>query len=276
LSCFRRTTSGTGNSRSTTEKILWQDEKWLRPDLPQTDLNATGIPVYFKVPSDQPESTTSTGDGIHWRLEASAKVRGPNYHATFEVPVFKLPDAPVPGDDPTAPYQMSLDEIRQQIHSHVVVNDLADGGKEFVFPAGRNPTFAGGATAFLVIWTAVIVFLLWKHAPFIFPLIFGAIDLLMVVFTVDLWFRRSRVVATPSQVLIETAWLGFKKQQTLKVAEVTSIATDVGSSAGHTAYYDLKIRTRDGRYFTAAKSLGSKPETDWLVRQMVAAVKNSP
>ena len=276
LSCLRRTTSGTGKSRSTTENILWQDEKWLRPDLPQTDMNATGIPVYFKLPPDQPESTTSYGDGIHWKLEASAKVRGPNYHATFEVPVFKLPDTPVPGDDPTAQYQMSLDEIRQQIHSRVQVNDLAVGGKEFIFPAGRNPGFASGATAFLVVWTAVVVFLFWKHAPFIFPLVFGGIDLLMAVFAFDLWFRRSRVVASPAQILIETAWLGFKKQQTLKVSEVASIATDVGASAGHMAYYDLKIRTREGRYVTAAKSLGSKLEADWLVRQIAAAVKNSP
>lgn len=276
LSCLRRTTSGAGKSRSTSEKILWQDEKWLRPDLPQTDVNATGIPVYFKVPSDQPESTPSQGDGIHWRLEASAKVRGPNYHASFEVPVFKVPDTPVPGDDPTAQYQMSLDEIRQQIHSRVRVNDLADGGKELVFPAGRNPGFASGATVFVVVWTVIVVFLFWKHAPFIFPLIFGAIDLLMAAFAFDLWFRRSRVMATPVQVQIETAWLGFKKQQTVKVSEVAGIVTDVGASAGHTAYYDLKIRTRDGRDFTAAKSLGSKPEADWLVRQIAAAVKNSP
>ena len=49
-----------------------------------------------------------------------------------------------------------------------------------------------------------------------------------------------------------------------------------GATAGHTAYYDLKIRTRDGREVTAAKNLGSKPEADWLVQQMAAAVKNLP
>ena len=43
LSCLRRATTGAGKNRTTTEKILWQDEKWLRSDLPQTDLNATGI-----------------------------------------------------------------------------------------------------------------------------------------------------------------------------------------------------------------------------------------
>jgi hypothetical protein len=276
LSCLRRSTTGTGNNRSTTEKIIWQDEKWLRSDLPQADLNATGIPVYFKLPADHPESTTAVGDGIHWKLEASAKVRGPNYHATFEVPVFNVPETPIPADDPTAPYQMSLDEIRQQIHSHVQVNDLAGGGKEFIFPAGRNPGFASGATAFVLIWTAVVVFLIWKQAPFIFPLVFSAIDLLMAAFVFDLWFRRSRVVATPAQVQIDTAWLGIKKQRTLKLSEVAKIVTDVGATAGHTAYYDLKIRTRDGREFTAAKNLGSKPEADWLAQQMAAAVKNSP
>ena len=275
LSCLRRSTTGTGNNRSTTEKILWQDEKWLRPDLPQTDANATGIPVYFKLPADQPESTPATGDGIHWNLEASAKVRGPSYHATFETPVFKVPETPTPSDDPTAQYQMSLDEIRKLIHSHVQVNDQAEGGKEFVFPAARNPGFASGATAFLLIWTAIVVFLIWKHAPLIFPLVFGVIDLLMAAFAFDLWFRRSRVVATPAQVQIETAWFGIKKLSALKVSEVANIATDVGASAGHTAYYDLKIRTRDGRELTAAKNLGSKPEADWLVRQMAAAVKNS-
>jgi len=276
LSCLRRTTTGTGKNRRTTEKILWQDEKWLRPDLPQTDLNATGIPIYFKLPADQPESTTAMGDGIHWKLEASAKVPGPNYHATFEVPVYRVPETPAPSDDPTAQYEMSLDEIRQLIHSHIRVNDLADGGREFIFPAARNPGFASGATTFLLIWTAVIVFLIWKHAPLIFPLVFGVIDLLMAAFTFDLWLRRSRVVATPAQVQIETAWLGIKKRRTLKVSEVASLATDVGATAGHTAYYDLKIRTRDGQEFTAAKNLGSKPEADWLVRQMAAAVKNSP
>ncbi|HUA68050.1 MAG TPA: hypothetical protein VMA13_05835 [Candidatus Saccharimonadales bacterium] len=276
LSCFRRTTTGAGKNRSTAEKILWQDEKWLRPDLPQTDVNATGIPVYFQLPADQPESAVDIGDGIHWKLEASAKVRGPNYHANFEVPVFRLPEAPTPGDDPTVQYQMSLDEIRQQIHSHIQVNDLSDGGREFIFPAARNRGFASGATAFLLIWTIAIIFLIWKHAPPLLPLVFGAIDLLMAAFAFDLWFRRSRVVVTAAKLQIETAWLSFKKQQTLKVSEVANIAADVGATAGHVAYYDLRIQTRDRREITIAKNLASKPEADWLVRQMVTAVKNSP
>jgi len=272
LSCFRRTTTGSGNSSSTTEKILWQDEKWLRGDLPQTGLNATGIPIYFKLPDSLPESTAAIGDGIHWRLEASAKLRGPNFHAVFEVPVFKLPEPPEISDDPTAQYQMSLDEVRKQIHSKIQVNDLPDG-KEFIFPAARNPGFATGASIFCLIWTGIVALLIWKHAPFIFPLVFGAMDLLMLAFSFDLWLRRSRVTISAEEIKIETAWLGFKKQNVLKISDAANFSAAVGATAGHSAYYDLKLRTRDGREFALASNLGHKPEADWLARELTAAAK---
>ena len=274
LSCVRRTTSGSGNNRSTTEKILWQDEKWLRADLPQTDMNATGIPIFFKLPDNLPESAASPGDGIHWRLEASAKLRGPDFHAAFEVPVFKLPEPPVIFDDPTMQYQMSLDEVRKQVHSKIQVNDLPDGGKEFIFPAARNPGFASGATVFCLIWTGIVVLLVWKHAPFLFPFVFGTLDLLMIAFSVDLWFRRSRVVVATGELKIETAWLAFKKQSALKIADVANFTADVGATAGHSAYFDLKVHARDGGEFTLAKNLNSKPEADWLARQLAAATKS--
>jgi hypothetical protein len=273
LICVRRTTSGSGNSRIMTEKILWQDEKWLRADLPQSDLNATGIPVFFKLPDNLPESTVSTGDGIHWRLEASATLQGPDFQAAFEVPIFKLPEPPAISDDPTVQYQMSLDEIRQQIHSHIQVNDLLDGGKEFIFPAARNPGFASGATIVCLIWTGIIALLIWKHAPLPFVFVFSAIDLLMTAFVFDLWFRRSRVVANSVGVTVQRAWFAFKKEQRFQTSEITSITSNVGATAGHAAYHDLKVHARDGKEFMLAKNLNSKPEADWLVREMIAALK---
>jgi hypothetical protein len=274
LSCLRRATTGSGNNRNTAEKILWQDEKWLRADLPQFGLNATGIPVYFKLPDNLPESTASNGDGIHWKLEASATLRGPNFHAAFEVPVFKLSEPPQISDDPTTPYQMSLDEVRKQIHSKIHVNDLTDG-KEFIFPAARNPGFASGATIFCLIWTGIVAVLVWKHAPFLFPFVFGVLDLLMLAFSFDLWFRRSEVEISSGEIKIETARLIFKKQNVLKISDTATFSADVGATVGHTAYYDLKVRARDGKEFVLAKNLNSKPESDWLVRQMTASLKRS-
>ena len=123
----------------TTEKILWQDEKWMRADLPQTGSDSHRHPGLFPLPDNRRESTPGKGDGVHWKLEASAKVSGPNFHAAFEVPVFKLPETPAAADDPTAPFQMSLDEMRKQIRSRIEVNDLPEGGREFLFPPRATP-----------------------------------------------------------------------------------------------------------------------------------------
>ncbi|MGA3266658.1 MAG: hypothetical protein ABSE16_07540 [Verrucomicrobiota bacterium] len=275
LSCLRRTTTGAGKNRQTTEKILWEDEKWLKPDLPQTGVNATGIPVYFKLPEGQPESTPARGDGIHWRLEASAKLRGPGFHASFDVPVFKLAEPPEVSEDPTAKYQMSLDEIRQQIHSKIQIADLAGGGKELVFPAARNRGFASGAAIVCLVWTGIVALLLWKHAPPLLPIIFGVIDLALLAVSFDLWFRRSRVSIAAGEIKIETAWLVFKRQASLKISDAANFLAELGATAGHSAYLDLKLRMRDGREFTLAKHLSAKPEADWLVREMTAAAKRS-
>ena len=276
LSCVRRATTGKSNNPQMTEKILWLDEKWLRADLPQTDLNATAIPVFFKLPDNLPESTAATGDGIHWKLEASAKLRGPNFDAVFEVPVFKLPHPPEISDDPTLQFQMSLDEVRKQIRSKIQVNDLPDGGKEFIFPAARNPGFLAGATVIWLVWTGVIALLIFKHAPPLLPLVASAADLLMTIFLANLWFHRSHIAIAAGQVKIEAAWFSFKKQRTIKLSDVANFATEIGAQVGHSQYYDLNNRARDGREFTVAKHLGHKPEADWLVRQMTAAAKNIP
>jgi hypothetical protein len=271
LSCVRRATTGKTNNRQTGEKILWQDEKWLRADLPQIDMQATRIPIFFKLPDNLPESAGASGDGIHWKLEASAKLRGPNYQAVFEVPVFKLPETPAPSDDPTVPYQMSLDEIRKQIHSRIQVNDLPADGKEFIFPAGRNPGFASGATLVCLIWTGIIALLIWKHGPWPFLFVFSAIDLLMIAFAFDLWFRRSRVIVNSEGVTVQMAWLVLKKEQRLPMSKIKSITSDIGATAGHAVYHDLKLQAQDGKESLLAKNLNSKPEADWLVRQMMAA-----
>ena len=136
---------------------------------------------------------------------------------------------------------MSLDEIRQQIHSQIQVKDLPEGGKEFIFPAARNPGFASGATVVCLIWTGIIALLLWNRAPLPFLLVFGAIDLLMIAFVFDLWFRRSRVTVNPDGVTVQRAWLAFKKEHRFAIGEIKNIASDVGATAGHAAYHDLKV-----------------------------------
>ena len=273
LSCIRRSTIGPTNNLRTTEKVLWRDEKWLRSDLPQTNLDATAIPVYFQLPGDKPESTPAMGDGNHWRLEAWARLVGPDFAAAFEVPVFKLDELPGATNDQTVPYQVSLDEIRKQLHSKIQVVDLPKG-KEFIFPAGRNPGFAAGATILCVVWAAIIALLVRIHAPLPVPFIFGAMNLLMLSFVLDLWLRRNRIVISGDAIKVETSWLSFRKEDSVKVSDAANFLAEAGATVGYTAYYDLKLQARDGKELTLARNLSHKPEADWLARQMAIAAKN--
>ena len=281
LSCVRRTTALRGKNRVTTEKILWQEEQWFSPTLPQTEAGVTRLPVFFKLPAELPESTFEKGDGVQWELEAHAKVSGPDFHGTFEVPVVKpavdaaggtVPVVAAEAINPSLKYQLTLDEIRKEIRSRIVVVEKPDG-RDFIFPAARNPGFAGGATVFWLIWSGAVIFMLVNHAPLLFPLVFTAVDVLMGIFLFDLWFRRTRVGVTPAQLHIVTAWLTLKKETIIPVGEVASLKADIGATAGHAAYYDLRLKTRKGRELVLAKHLSHKPEADWLIRQMVGVLK---
>jgi hypothetical protein len=276
LSCVRRTVTGASNNRQSSDQVLWEDERWLRADLPQTGAGTTRVPVFFKLPDGLPESGTATGDGIHWKLEASAKLRGPSFNALFDVPVFKLPETPAAGEDPTLACQLSLDELQKQIRSLVQVKDLAGGGKAFEFPAARNPGFASGASVICLIWTVIIGLLAWKHAPAPLLLVLTAVDALMVAYVFDLWFRRSRVVVNSQGVSVERAWIGFQQQEQIPAKAIRNIAADVGATAGHMIYHDLRAYTRDGKEFLLAKNLNNQPEAHWLARQMTAALKAAP
>jgi hypothetical protein len=273
LSCVRRSTTGPVNNLKTTEKVLWQGEKWLRADLPPAGANLTHIPVYFQLPGELPESSVSPGAGPHWKLEASAKLRGPEFQAAFDVPVFQLPDAPMAPEDSAAAYQLSLDELRQQTRSPIQVRELASGGKEFIFPSVRNPGFASGATGMCLIWTGVIVLLLWKHAPPPFLLGLSAIDVFMVAFVLDLWLRQCRVTVNARGLTAQRQWLAFKQERRFAAGDIKRIASDAGATVGFAAYRDLKVFTRDGKEFVLAKNLNNPPEADWLVRQMTQALR---
>jgi len=270
VSCVSRKTTGPANNLRTTERILWRDETWLRRDLPQTGANETSIPVFFRLPENKPDSTPATGDGTHWRLEASARVAGPDFYAAFEVPVFKLPEQPEIPENPSAQFQLSLDEIQKEIQSKIRIVDLPER-KEFIFPGGRAPGFASGATVCCVVWTAIVALLFAFRAPIPIPVVFGAMDLLMLYFVFDLWFRRSRVEVSAGTVNVETIWPGYKKEMSVKGGDVAGFFTEIGATVGHSVYYDLKLRTRDGKELTLAKTLNHKPEADWLARQMTAA-----
>jgi len=201
LACLERDTSGDSNS----EHVQWEDEKVLTGDV----LQGGGIPVLFNVPFDcKPATTLSSSRSIVWRLDVSAKMPGTDYAAQFEVPVFKTvasrADAPkVP--DPTAAYEKPVEAA---LPRGITVRFTASGGTEFIFAAARNRSICVGLTLFTLIWTISVVAMIKFKAPIGFPIVFGFIDVLLVLGVVGAWTGASRVVADLSGLRITSHW-GF-------------------------------------------------------------------
>ena len=277
LSCIRRTVSGSGNNRSTQENVLWQDEKVFKPEasLPEMEPGHSGIPVFFKLPPDQPECFTKGNEAIIWRLEAKAKMSGPDFAAAFEVPVFKVAGTAVAGEadepDPTASLQMPIEELRRDEHSKIQVTD-GPGGREFYFPAARNLGMTIGLTAFFVVWSGIFYALLHSRAPLLFPIVWGVTDALVGLGCFNLWFKSSRVTIDSAGVRTVNRWLLFTRARNFDAAEVERLETKVGMTSGSQAYQDLQLITRAGQKVTVAGSIANKPEADWLVQEMSKAL----
>ncbi len=299
LSCIRRTVSGSGDNRNTSEHLLWQDEKVYKneADLPEPEPGHSGIPVHFKIPANQPECSAHGNEAIFWRLEAKAKMSGPDFSASFDVPVFKVADAAGAGaeePDPTAVLQMSAEEIRRDENSRICVTDGPDG-REFYFPAARNPGAALTLTiAFLVFGGFAVAARLLFHSLF-FEIVCGLVTLLLFFGCLNLWFKSSRIKVNSSGLTSVNRWLLFTRTRRFDAGEIEDFGLKIGMTSGNQAYYTLKLiprgsaesfAKRKARYqqtgerpplkfgitdpsgVTLAGGIASKPEADWLVREM--------
>ena len=94
LRCVRRITTGSGKQRSTSETVLWEDERIVMHELLEDQAELSAIPVEFQIPYDcRPSDERNADDQTLWRLTAAAEVPGIDYAATFEVPVFKTAES---------------------------------------------------------------------------------------------------------------------------------------------------------------------------------------
>jgi hypothetical protein len=285
LSCIRRTVVHNADKGGVDETVLWQDEKFFRHDagLPATVEGGTGIPVHFALPANMPESSLRGDDTTHWKLDAKAKMSGLDFTALFEVPVFHVAGvvaADQPDVDPTAALQMSAEEIRREEHSKIQVAD-GRNGREFYFPAARNPGRAFVITTILPVWGLLLWILIAKDAPIIFPIFFGVIGFFLLWSCMTLWTKSIRVTVNSSEVAWENRWLIFGRTRRMAADEILRFDL-TGLPIGQTLFYDVKLVTRGNQDgfpaafnrggITIAGGIPSKPEADWLVQEMNKAL----
>jgi hypothetical protein len=273
LSCIHRTVSGSGNNRTTQEKILWRDEKIVPPEQLSLGPIGTSIPMEFSIPNDGLASdNTDPRSTILWLLEADADVPGVDYKDLFELPVFRTKDTPqkreVMGPSSTPP-----------AHFTIVVRPGREGGTEIYFPAARNKGFALGTSLFSVIWGGAIAGMIHLRAPVLFPVVFGLFELLMMYITLDLLIGTSTVVVGQGIVRVRSGWFGSGKVHEFTFDQIakfqTAITAQQGGATG-TPYYDIQLITTSGSKVTLGKTVRDKQEADWLVTEMSRLAQAKP
>ncbi len=277
LSCVHRVTTGEGRSQQTTESILWRDE---------TDINAgqlcagpagTTIPVTFVIPLDvHPTESITTRDEYVWILEALADLPGINYHDIFEIPVFRTAASPTPQEAAATESRVfAIPAATQPEHLTVRISDTADG-KEFYFPAARNPGAATTATIITVVVSGVTFSMASAHFPKIFPIVFGLFACALLYFSLRQWLGTTRVIVG-ANLKIQSGMLGGGTLQEIPFAAIVSIDDQITTQQGRateTPYYDLVLRIRDGSSINLRTMLRNKREAEWLVsefRRLTAA-----
>ncbi|MGN6393507.1 MAG: hypothetical protein ACTHM9_14860 [Gemmatimonadales bacterium] len=268
LSCIRRETTGSGRDRTTWDNVLWQEER----RVPST---ATGLPVSFAIPHDAvPCDPATSGDRVFWRLDVTGEVPGVDYAAAFEVPVFRTAasDAPLTEADRAAEVAAAVPtDYRQPAGSRIRVTPTARG-LEIDFPSARNPGFALGLTAFLLIWIGATALLVGFKAPVIFPIFFGAFSMLFALIVMDAWLGVSRVTAARDAVTVATGWVTPQREQTVRAADVAEVTTRITAQAGMTPYYEIRIVTTGGKQLSAGGGIRDKHEAEWLAAKLKAAI----
>jgi hypothetical protein len=269
LSCIRRVTTGSGDDRSTSERILWQEEQRItgRPSR-TTQGMATTVPLRIPIPADAlPCDDHNPRDVVLWRLEVSAEVPGVDYAAAFEVPVFRTKESDQPRSDvETAAARAIAEQVAHfepgpECRIQVTRNRR---GTEIVFPPARNRGPALGLTMFLLLWLGAIVAMVLLGAPLIFPIVFGLFAALLSWAVLDLWLGVSRVTAGDGAVRVASGLITAGRERLVPSLDVAEVVTRIGMQAGATPYYDVVVVRRNGKKVVAGRGIRDKREAEWV------------
>jgi hypothetical protein len=276
LSCVHRVTVNSGDSRSTTETIVWREEADLSSGQLCPGPAGTTIPVQFRIPLEaQPTEKRSSSDEIVWILEALADVPGVNYHDIFEVPVFRTQETPSQAEAEKEVASEFAKTGQPPAISTVQIRQTGEG-TEFYFPAARNKKFAVSATVMCLAFGGIAFLCMRVRAPIIFPIVFSLFWLVLVYVVIRLWLWTSRVVIGGGNLSLQAGLLGGGKVHQIPLAEIASIGDKIGAQQGGgtgTTYYDIELALRDGTKLTLGRILEDKHEVEWLVQEMKRLVR---
>lgn len=272
LSSIHRVTTGSGKNRSTSERVQWQATRHIDRETLDYDPTRSSIPVSFAIPYEvEPTAERSADDKTLWRLEVAAETTGIDFSTQFEVPVFLTAESRRDSEPEESPWptEETQEGVQVDLASEGIGKDwLPEGGFALTFAPARQKGAAWGVTTFTLLWTGLTALLIHLDAGLLFPIVFGAFDLLLLFAVLDLWLERRRVECRPQELVLSGGILGLGKTHRIPRSETSSIKPVRGMQSGKKLYYRVVVETADGKSHLAATKLDNLSVARRVIEEM--------
>lgn len=265
--------------RGESEKVVWREEAALRGVELVSDPGGTLLPVAFSVPPDARPTGDVPGNRIKWRLTARASLPGPDYVASFEVPVLRAAEPAPPCPRPLTPARMvreAPDGSGRPAASKIRV-EHRPGAVALQYPS--PPWVARWTIAPVVLVVAAALIGRFAFAgDTVSWLVCIAVGLALAGFLLCLTAfgvltHPNRVEVRPDVVIVRRGLFGRGWDRRIPRREVVAV-DQVPFQNGPRVDYTVDIRTRDGKSYNAALGLRDRAEALWLARELDRLVRD--
>lgn len=265
LTCYHRYTTGSGDDKNTHRNVKWQEDMSIEQDrmLVQPD-GTLAIPIKVYVPRDcTPTTPGAPSDRHEWELSAEAEVSGIDFQSNFIIPLFVTSES-----SDTVPANVDALGIGtgDQPYEPSIQVQKGPGYVEIVAPPRRNPQVLFSLTLFWLIWTGVIVGMVYSgDVPWLFPIVFGLFDVFITWGALWSWFGRAELRFEHDSVTIRKTILGYGMSRTLALSSISDVDLHINMQSGNTPYYSMRLHSEGSRH-TAFGGMRNKDEAEDIVQ----------
>ena len=251
--------------KSTTESILWQDEVEIAPGSIAHTSDGVVIPIDIAIPADaEPTDTSDSANTRQWRLTVDTELPGIDYSATFPIPVFRTAasdlGAPRTLQTPAAPPRVMSCRVEQ-----------TPQGLRLHFPPFRAKSIAIARLLFGLLLAGAVVVMARAGAPLVFQIVAGLFALLLLWASLDPLFGSRMLLITPGEITIRKRILAWESETRIARDDIDAVELRIETQqmAGQLQpLYEVKLVVANRRRVSAAISIRSKREAEWVAAQL--------
>ncbi|MEM9187444.1 MAG: DUF3592 domain-containing protein [Planctomycetota bacterium] len=278
LACGEQVTEKRGSEYTLTTNELWKDSRVVDRTLHDPS-GKRGVPVRFVIPTDSKPTDPEAPEPISWKLTVTADTRGPDYHAEFDVPVYRTEssrDGVVADSAPLTEYERE-EGLEEALAQEGVRVSLGASALQLTCPPCRHPL-----TALLCLGMGVVLggvgvglflyldeWVKWIVAP-----AFAFFGVLLGYVGLDLLLSCTDLTITGDRWRLRSGWYGlrgagreFTSDQVRGITTKQAMSSTSGSGPTK-KWNNVVVRISSGDKLTLVRSLESRHAEGLLMEEL--------